>query len=202
MVRIPPRVAAILSLIVAGCGPSRPARIVPPALDPEAVTTAAMAQADANGNGVIEKTELGGLPALVAAVSQLDQDHDGGISKAELRRWLDEVKESRIAITSYAGEVRHLKRPLGGATVRLVPESFMGADVKAAEGVTDPDGRFSATIPDAKYPGVNCGLFRVEITGQGNDGKPLPAKYNTQSTLGTAVGGQLPENGVATFVLE
>ena len=60
----------------------------------------------------------------------------------------------------------------------------------------------TATIPSGTYMGVNCGLYRVEITGQGNDGKPLPAKYNAASTLGAAVGGRLPENGVATFVLE
>jgi hypothetical protein len=57
------------------------------------------------------------------------------------------------------------------------------------------------TIPGGEYPGVNCGLYRVEITGKGNDGKPLAAKYNSQSALGVAVGGMLPENGMAVFEL-
>lgn len=202
MVRIPSRAAVLLALVVAGCGPSRPSRIEPPALDPEAVTVAVLAKADANGDGVIAKAELSGVPALAAAVADLDEDADGGVSRAELRQWLDQVKESRIAITSLAGEVRHLKRPLADATVRFVPESVMGGGMQAAEGVTDVEGRFAATIPGAKYPGVNCGLYRVEITGQGNDGKPLAGRYNAQSTLGAAVGGRLPENGMAVFVLE
>ena len=198
------RAAAVASLaaLAAGCGPSRPARVVPPALDPEAVTAAVMAKADANGSGSIEKPEFAAVPALAAAVQELDGDRDGAVSAAELRAWLEQVKLSQIAITSFAGEVRHLKKPLASATVRLVPESFMGTGVQPAEGVTDASGRFSATIPQAKYPGVNCGLYRVEITGQGNDGKPLPARFNAQSTLGAAVGGRLPENGVAAFVLE
>lgn len=196
------RLVFAIPLLVAGCGPSRPARVVPPALDPEAVTAAVMSRADGDGDGTIEKPELAGVPALVVALAALDENHDGGISRDELRQWLDQVKESRIAITSFAGQVRHLRRPLANATVTLVPEPFMGPGMTAAAGVTDADGRFSATIPGSKYAGVNCGLYRVEITGQGNDGSPLPGRYNTQSTLGAAVGGRLPENGVATFVLE
>ena len=187
-------VLATLMLVAAGCGPSRPKRIVPPALDPEAVTVAVLAKADADGNGTVSKSELAAVPALIAAVTEVDVDRDGGISRDELRQWLDRVKESRIAITSFAGEVRHQRRPLANAQVKLVPESFMGAETKSAEGTTDADGRFTATIPNSVYPGVNCGLYRVEISGQGNDGKPLPGKYNSQTTLGTAVGGSLPEN--------
>ena len=203
MTRRPPLPGILPIVLVAiGCGPSRPARIIPPPLDPEAVTAAVMAQADADGDGIVERGELSRLGALVKAVNGLDADRDGGVSAAELRQWLDQVKESRIAITSFAGEVRHQKRPLANAKVRLVPEPFMGDGVRAAEGTTDVDGHFTVTIPDSKYPGVNCGLYRVEITGQGNDGQPLPAKYNAQTTLGIAVGGSLPENGVVSFTLE
>lgn len=197
------RSATLLVLLgAAGCGPSRPARIVPPALDPEAVTTAVLSRADADSDGIVEEAELAAVPALVGAVEDMDADHDGGISKAELRRWFDRLHTSRIAITSFAGNVRHLQRPLANVTVKLTPEPFMGQDMKAAEGTTDADGRFSATIPGSKYPGINCGLYRVEITGQGNDGKPVAAKYNAQSILGAAVSGQSSNAGVANFVLE
>lgn len=198
------RIARTLPLLIAlaGCGPARPARVVPPALDPEAVAAAVLAKADANGDGRIVKAELPAVPALVTAVAALDADGDGAISAVELGQWLTDVKESRIAITSCSGRVTHLKKPLAGATVTLVPEPFMGPGYRAAGGVTDADGAFAASIPEAKYPGVNCGLFRVEITGQGNDGKPLPARYNTETTLGLAVGGRLPEDGSAIFTLE
>lgn len=199
-----PRFAPLLSLLViaAGCGPSRPKRIVPPDLDPEAVTAAVMVQADADRDGTISKRELAGVPALVSAAPALDTNGDGGLSAAEVREWLDQIKASRVAITSFSGRVTHLKRPLAGAEVKLVPESFMGAGMQAAGGVTDAEGLFSATIPNATYPGVNCGLYRVEITGQGNDGKPLAARYNAQTTLGVAVGGAVPENGSVDFSLE
>lgn len=199
-----PRVATALLVLamVAGCGPSRPRRIEPPALDPEAVTAAVMDRADVDRDGTISTRELAGVPALVSAAPALDADGDGGLSASELRQWLDQVKASRVAITSFSGRVTHLKRPLAGAEVRLVPEPFMGAGTQAAAGVTDAEGLFSATIPGSAYPGVNCGLFRVEITGQGNDGKPLAARYNAQTTLGVAVGGAVPENGSVDFALE
>ena len=199
---LPTTVAVVVLASVAGCGPSRPGRIVPPALDPEGVTAAVMARADADGDGIIEKPELAGCHALVAAMEVIDRDRDGGIATAELRQWLDDVKASRVAIMALAGEIRHLRRPLADVTIRLVPEPFMGTEVLPAEGQTDSEGRFSASIPNAVYPGVNCGLYRVEITGRGNDGKPLPASYNTQSKLGLAVGGPLPLNGLALFMLD
>lgn len=199
---IPPSTLLTILVVAVGCGPARPKRIEPPPLDPDAVVAALMARADADGDGVVKRGEFGRVGALAKAAQDFDEDHDGAISAAELRQWLEQVRASRIAITSFAGEVRHLKRPLANATVKLVPEDFMGPGMQAAAGVTDESGRFSATIPDAKYPGVNCGFYRVEITGQGNDGKPLPETFNTRSTLGVAVGGRLPENGVAVFVLE
>lgn len=203
MPRFISRPATLLVLLgAAGCGPSRPARIVPPALDPEAVTAAILSRADADGDGVVEGAELAAVPALAGAVEDMDADRDGGISKAELRRWFDRLRASRIAITSFAGNVRHQQRPLADVTVKLTPEPFMGQDMQAAEGTTDADGHFSATILKSKYPGVNCGLYRVEIIGQGNDGKPVAAKYNAQSILGVAVSGESSNAGMANLVLE
>lgn len=59
-----------------------------------------------------------------------------------------------------------------------------------------------ALNPAAEVPGVNCGLYRVELTGPGIDGRPLPASFNTESRLGLAVGAALPPNGMATFDLK
>jgi hypothetical protein len=86
--------------------------------------------------------------------------------------------------------------------VKLVPESCMGAGMKVAEGTTDADGIAQVTIPASQHSGVNCGMYRVEIVGNGNDGRPLPERYNSASTLGVAVGGALPEQGTAVFDLK
>jgi hypothetical protein len=56
--------------------------------------------------------------------------------------------------------------------------------------------------PAGWKPGTSSGLYRIEITGTGNDGKPLPARFNAKSTLGTAVGAGVPEYGMASVTLD
>lgn len=189
-------------IVAGGCGQSRPKRIVPPPMDPAAVTAAIMKTADANGDGSLDRKELARVPGLVAAVAVLDADKSGGLSAGEISGWLEEVKASRVAITSFAASVMQGGKPLENATVKLVPESFMGGGSTAAEGTTDATGGALVSIPGSPYPGVNCGVYRVEISGKGADGRPLPGKYNTQTSLGVAVGGMLPEHGIVTFELE
>lgn len=181
----------VVATSIAGCGPSRPARIPAPPLDPEAVADAAAAA------GGLEK-----LAAIAAGRSALDANGDKQVSRDELVAWLKEVRDSKVAITSVAVQVTQRGRPLSGAEIKLVPEACMAGAIKEATGTTDESGVAMVTIPGSEYPGVNCGLYRVEITGSGGDGKALPAKYNTASTLGLAVGGMLPENGMATFDLK
>ena len=179
----------LLLATAAGCGPSRPARIPAPPLDPAAVAAAA------------SSGDLNKLPAIAAGRVVLDTDKDKKVSQGELLKWLEEVRDSKVAITNIAVQVSHKGKPLSGAEIRLVPEACMAGGIKEASGKTDQSGMSMVTIPGSEYPGVNCGLYRVEITGNGNDGKPLAAKYNSQSTLGVAVGGMLPENCMAVFEL-
>jgi hypothetical protein len=182
---------AVVAAALAGCGPSRPARIPAPPLDPEAVADAAAAA------GALEK-----LPAIGFGRATLDTDGDKRVSRDELVAWLKEVRDSKVAITSVAVQVTQRGKPLSGADVKLVPEACMGGAIKEATGTTDDSGVAMVTIPGGEYPGVNCGLYRVEVTGSGADGKALPAKYNAASRLGVAVGGMLPENGMASFDLK
>jgi hypothetical protein len=182
---------AVVAATLAGCGPSRPARIPAPPLDPEAVADAAAAA------GALEK-----LPAVGFGRATLDANGDKQVSRDELVAWLKEVRDSKVAITSVAVQVTQRGKPLSGADVKLVPEACMGGAIKEATGTTDDSGVAMVTIPGGEYPGVNCGLYRVEVTGSGADGKALPAKYNAASTLGLAVGGMLPENGMASFDLK
>lgn len=188
--------------VAMGCGSGRAARVIAPWLDPKAVTSAIMTAADGDGDGILRGAELDTVPALAAAVESLDTNADNALSAEELVAWFQKVKESRVAITSLAATVTHKGRPLADATVRLVPEACMGRDTKAAEGRTDKDGSTMITIPGSTYPGVNCGLYRVEITGTGADGNPLPAAFNTSSKRGVAVGGALPANGMVRFSLD
>jgi hypothetical protein len=192
----------VVVLAVSGCGQGRPARVIAPAIDVDAVTAAVFTAADADGNARLENGELATVPGIATAAVALDTDGDEAVSRQELAQWLDEVSRSKVAITTFETVVRHRGRPLAGVLVKLVPEPFMGGEIKAAEGTTDADGLARVTIPGGRYPGVNCGVYRVEITGKGNDGRPLPARYSSTSTLGVAVGGTLPEPGMTLFELK
>lgn len=181
--------------IAAGCS-GRPARVVAPRIDPVAVTEAVFQAADEDRDGGLRGGEQRTVPAIAAAAERLDGDADGAVSREELSRWLTAVRDARIAITRFEMTISQRRRPLANAQVRLVPEPFMGGEVQAAEGTTDADGAVLVTIPGAKYPGVNCGLYRVAITGTGNDGKPLGERFASASTFGVAVGAGLPETAV------
>lgn len=185
-----------------GCGPSRPKRVMPPSLEPAAVAKAVLQLADTDADGTLSRQEAERVPAIAAGFVRLDADGGGGISAAEIEAWLTAVKDSRVALTSLIVSVNQNGKPLRDVTVRLVPEDFMGGEMKLAEGTTDAGGGTMLAIPGSSYPGVNCGLYRVQITGNGVNGRPLPARYNTETTLGAAVGGTLPDGGTLKFDLE
>lgn len=201
-----PLVLSVLSLLClawtfAGCS-SQPARVPAPAINPASVVAAVFDLADADGDGSLQPAEQATVPAIAAAASLLDTDGDAAVAREELLAWLEAVRDSRVAITPLEVTVIERGRPLADATVRLVPEPFMGDGMKLAEGVTGGDGTAVVTITDAVYPGVNCGLYRVEITGTGRDGKPLPPRVNTASTLGVAVGKGIPETATIQFRID
>lgn len=192
---------ASIACLLAGCS-NRPARVVAPQIDPQAIAETVFKVADTDRDGSLRAAEQQVVPAIGTAAGRLDADGDGAVTREELLSWLDATRDSRVAITSLVVVVTHRGRPLKAATVRLVPEPFMGGEVQVAEGVTDTDGSAAVTIPDAKYAGVHCGLYRVEITGTGNDGKPLPERVNAATTLGMAVGVGVPDTGWAEFRLD
>lgn len=205
--RPPPSLVAAAAMLcglagVVGCGTSRPARLVPPSLDPVGAARAAMKLADADADGMLTDDELARVPGLRAIRGPLDADADGRLSAAEIEAWLRRIKKSRIAIGPCNFQVTQRGKPLANVAARMVPEPFMGRGMQAAEGESDAEGFVNPTIPGSRYHGVNCGLYRVELTGKGADGKPLPAKYNTETTLGIAVGGGLPADITPTLSLD
>lgn len=179
---------ALLVCSVAGCS-SRPARVPAPPIDPGAIVAAVFELADADRDGSLRAAEQQTVPAIAAAVSRLDTDGDGGVAREELCAWLDAVRDSQVAIKPLELIVLKRGRPLEGAAVVLVPEPFMGEQVKAAEGVTDADGTATMTIPGSKYPGVNCGLYRVRIAA-------------AVTPLGVAVGAGVPETGLVQLAID
>lgn len=194
--------AVVIAMASAGCTSSGPPRLTPPPLDPGRVTAALFEQADADGNGLLSGGELKVVPALAGMLTRCDTNRDAALSRDELTAWLDDVRTSRVAISTAMVAVQQNGRPVADVLVRFIPEPCMGTGIPPAEGRTDRDGNVLVTIPESKYPGLNCGIYRVEITGNGFDGKPLPARFNSDSRLGAAIGGGLPDEIVTVFSLD
>jgi hypothetical protein len=84
-------------------------------------------------------------------------------------------------------------RPLTDAKVLFEPESFLGDQVQAAEGETAAAGTTSVSIPKANRPtpdtppGLQLGFYRVRISKEVGGKETIPARYNSETTLGQEV---------------
>jgi hypothetical protein len=173
--------------LLGGCARGN-ARVAAPALAPEAAGQAALEEYDTNGDGFLDGPELESCPALLAALKAIDKDGDGRLSAREIADRVAFYKESRVGLMTIACHVTLDGRPLVGATVKLIPEKFLGPEVKPADGLSDEKGRVQLQIDGEDLPGVHCGLYRVEVSKTNvKKQETLPARYNTQSVLGVEV---------------
>jgi len=179
------------SCLLNGCsGP----KIEEPKFDAQAVADAALKAYDSDNDGRIGPQELKEAPGLREAAPDLDTDHDSGLSREEIVARIELYAELRLALAPSECHVLLDKRPLAGATVRLIPVEFLQDMIQPADGVTGETGHASPTVDDpvAKAEGVtgaNPGFYRVEVSLLDGTGKEtIPAKYNTETTLGLHVG--------------
>jgi hypothetical protein len=78
--------------------------------------------------------------------------------------------------------------------VTVVPEKFMAPGVRPARGVTSAGGSCEFQIEGKEYPGLHPGIFRIEVSKKDAGGREtVPAKYNTQTTLGIEAGRGNPD---------
>ena len=183
--------AATLGLLL-GC--TGGGQIETPAFDAQAAAAAAMGLYDANQDGQLSKQELATVPGLQATIEEADADGDGALSADEIGKRIEALAEITLALVPFECQVSMNNRPLGGATLKLVPEKFLEGMGRAAEGVTDESGRVSPVVDDpvAKregVTGVNPGIYRIEISLLDQDGQErIPTKYNAETKLGADVG--------------
>lgn len=179
-------------LLPAGCG--GPARLKPPQVDPDSAAARAMSMYDSNGDGDLSGRELDACPGIQRSISSYDTDGNGGVSAAEIVARLKYLAQFKTALTPLRDQVLLDGRPLAGAEVKLLPEAYLGDEVKSASGTTNRAGTASLTIsaedlPEQQrgYHGIHFGTYKVQIT---HPEKKLPDKYNTNTTLGyeTVVG--------------
>jgi hypothetical protein len=190
-------IASVLVLAVTGCGNSTPPRITPPGIAEDAAQKA-MQLYDTNKDGSLDYTELQKAPGLLAGVAQIkhittmgnpkaDQEiRPAKINAADIDARIQAWKDSKLARVTTNCTITRKGKPLVGATVTFVPESFLGSDLKPATGVTNAIGVAVVSLEGGPAQGVAPGYYRVQITKSGDN---IPAKYNTETTFGQEVAG-------------
>ena len=188
----------VLLSISACSGP----RVKLPKLSPAQAGRRAVKQYDADGNGAISEDELDNCPGLKVAMVSVDSDGDGRLVAEEITDRLEAQRATGVALASINCFVQLNGKPLAGASVRFVPEEFLGEGIKVASGTTGLGGTATMSIAGQEFPGVHCGFYRVEISKLNANGKEtVSAKYNSETILGQEVSLRVPEAGIATFSL-
>ena len=170
-----------------GCG-GGPARVEQPGYNPQAGADA-LAAYDANNDGVIADEEFDSAPALRAALGQIDMDGDERLTATEIDARVQEWQRTKIAEMPVRCEVTLDGQALPGASVVFEPEPFLGTNLHSAIGTTAPSGTGGITLAkehlaDPKYAGVACGWYKIRVT---HSDREIPARYNTETTLGCEV---------------
>ena len=181
----------VLLPLLAACSrhPTAPTR---PTLDPSEAAQQALASCDANSDGLLDRSEASQSPGLSEAFVRIDKDSDEAISATEIAERIGYYKNAATTIVSGGIDVTVAGRPLAEATVTFEPESFLGAAFTNCSGVTDDQGRASLQGPDAQFPGIYLGMYRVRISKQVQGKEVVPAKYNSESVLGYEAADDIP----------
>ena len=178
----------LLSLAVAALGCSNaPDRFDAPTVDVDAAATQAMELYDTNKDGALSKEELAKVPGILARIESYDKNGNGSVEGEEIQKHLGRLL-NRTGGSQLSALVFHKGRPLGGATVVMEPEPYLGDTIQKAEAVTDGAGVAELAIPPEYAPEhlrrlktVHYGTFKVRVT---HPSVAIPAKYNTETELG------------------
>ena len=181
--------AGLLCIVVPLAGCSRgPAAVHLPDVDPSAASEQAIEMYDTNGDVQLSATELAACPGILAHIAAYDTDKNHSVSREEVEEQIVRLRASRTGLTSLRIRVRMNGKPLKGAKVKLVPEKYLGEEVKTAWGTTNARGSATMDVKDEDLPsseagliGVHYGTYKVEVT---HPNATIPAKYNTQTSLG------------------
>jgi hypothetical protein len=160
-------------------------------LDPQAAAKAAMAAYDADHNGVLDAKELEKSPPLQVALKNMGGDAAGGLKEAAIAARMSNWLKSSAIIMNLPISVTLDGSPLDGATVTFDPEPFLGSGYTACSGVTDKAGTVYLKGPLEKFSGIYVGLYRVRISKKLNGQETIPARYNTETTLGYEMAGDM-----------
>jgi hypothetical protein len=176
---------AIALITLCGCS-GRPGDIDPPDVDPVSAAEAAMKQFDKDGDGQLSAVELEASPGLASAATRYDADKNGSLNVEEVTAGISGWAEGEVGAAAVPFVVQLDGRPLSDAVVKAIPEPFLGDALKPATGTEG----YLAVAPEDRppnspnFPLMQPGLYRIEIT---HPSISIPAKYNTETTLGHEV---------------
>ncbi len=180
-------IAPLVVLLTVGCS-SAPERVKPPRIDVKSAANQAMEMYDANHDGKLSVDELAKCPGVLISLDRYDLNHDKEIDLEEFTQHLTNLLRDHAGATQLGVGVTYQGSPLADATVVMEPEPYLGSDIQPAEGVTTGFGKADVGIPPSKAPAalksmklIQYGTFKVRITHPKIN---LPAKYNSQTTLG------------------
>jgi hypothetical protein len=110
------------------------------------------------------------------------------IDQEEFGQHLADLLRHGTGATQLGVGVTYNGSPLADAKVVMEAEPYLGSDIQSAEGVTTGYGQATVGMPADKVPAdlknmklIQYGTFKVRITHPKIN---LPAKYNTETTLG------------------
>jgi hypothetical protein len=183
---------ASLLAALAGCS-SGPSRVNAPSISASGAAAEAMKLYDKDGDGFIAAGELDAVPGIKGALESVDADKDGKVSQSEISDRIRAWQDTGIGVMAISASFTLDGRPLTNAEVTLEPESFLGGNIQPGVGEIDSSGFAMISIPKDKRPakdtppGVQLGFYRVKVSKMANGQESIPAKYNSETTLGQQV---------------
>jgi hypothetical protein len=183
--------SAILLLTQSGCM-NRAGSVPAVSVNADTAGKEAINLFDSNKDGKISGAEFDKAPGLLASLPNFRPPltKDKGVTAEDITNRIKDWQKSKTnRIGGISCTVLRNGKPLSGAKVKYVPEKYFGPSMPECTGETGPDGVAQVSMPVSgpeDPPGAPPGYYRVEITMA--DGS-IPAKYNTQTTLGVEVCG-------------
>ena len=137
---------------------------LPERSEPEDAAQAAMTAYDNNSDGKLDAKELKSCLSIASEIRKIDTNRDKVVSQDEIQKRLEVLKNGSIYVdTSLV--VTSKRNPVAGATVRLVPEEFLGSGFQAFSGTTNDNGMVIVEGEEnPSVPGVLAGFYSVIIT--------------------------------------
>lgn len=184
--------ACATCILAVGCS-SQPQAIEPVSIDAEAASSQAMELYDSDGDRRLSEGELAAVPGILENLDKYDSDGDGVVSENEISERIELWEEQAMGLRALSVIVLMGGKPLQGAEITFVPESYLGDGPKTAKGTTNQQGFTKVSVAREDLPpdlhstrirGIYGGTYRIEVT---HPDIAIASKYNTNSILGAEI---------------